>query len=188
MQQQSGKEPLDRREDERPEQYELSRLPTAHAPQATETPPSTNVEEADHAIEATLPVRRWALPFASVFRHVPVSSARDHLANERVCLAYIRTSAATANIAVAVLQLYRLKHVPPPAGKLSDYDIGVPLGAVLLVLAIIVAITGATRFFVCQSAMVRDRIVGSGLVVVIFTAIEALVSQCSSSWLTVHCR
>ncbi|KAL2423651.1 hypothetical protein ABEF95_000972 [Exophiala dermatitidis] len=122
-----------------------------------------------------LKMKRNSTNISTIF-DIPLSHARDHLANERVFLAYIRTSATIANLAVVILQLYRLKHNPPPHGKLSDYAIGVPVAAASLVTAVIVAIVGAWRFFVCQNAMAESRIIGSGAVVVVLTALTAAVN------------
>jgi putative membrane protein len=104
-------------------------------------------------------------------------AARDHLANERVFLAYIRTASALANFAVAILQLYRLQHNPVPRAKLTDYDLGIPLATVTLVLAIAVTVAGVWRFFACQNAMaLREQIVTSGTVVLVFIPVSILVS------------
>ncbi|KIW81554.1 hypothetical protein Z517_04580 [Fonsecaea pedrosoi CBS 271.37] len=120
--------------------------------------------------------RTWGHLFSWAFHHVPLRAARDHLANERVFLGYIRTSSALANFAITILQLYRLKHDPVPAGKLSDYDLGIPLAVVTLVIGIAVTLAGAWRFFACQHAMAQKKqIVTSGLVVLVFIPAVALL-------------
>jgi uncharacterized membrane protein YidH (DUF202 family) len=116
------------------------------------------------------------ITFWSIAPSVPSVTARDHLATERVFLAYIRTSNAFANFAVVILQLYRLKGSPSLTGGLSDYDLGIPLSVVSLSFGVIVAIVGAVRFFRCQKAMLRKRVLGSGLIVNIFSAASCLVS------------
>jgi len=156
------------------EQHELKDLRTAESQQnATGTVDESSVTNASSRDQDCQRARIRSL---SRSRYVPIPAARDHLANERVFLAYIRTSSAFANFAVAILQLYRLKHSAAPAGKLGDYDLGVPLATATLVIAIILAITGAARFFICENVMLQKRIVGSGSVVVVFIAITSLVS------------
>ncbi|KAK4941012.1 hypothetical protein LTR10_018932 [Elasticomyces elasticus] len=155
------------------EQHELKDLRTAQSPQ---NPPGI-VDDSSITSASTRGQHRQRsrIRLLSRSRYVPIPAARDHLANERVFLAYIRTSSAFANFAVAILQLYRLKHSSAPPGKLGDYDLGVPLATATLVIAIIVAITGAARFFICEDAMLQKRIVGSGSVVVILIAVTSLL-------------
>ncbi|KAL2395248.1 hypothetical protein ABEF93_002723 [Exophiala dermatitidis] len=157
------------------QQYELSRLSSRGSVPAERTSrlPDTNVPKKRTAAVRSTIWKSLPVPSLAIFDDIPLSHARDHLANERVFLAYIRTSATIANLAVVILQLYRLKHNPPPHGKLSDYAMGVPVAAASLVIAIIVAIVGAWRFFVCQNVMAKSRIVGSWGVVVVLTALTA---------------
>lgn len=119
----------------------------------------------------------WKISIASPSIDVRLSSARDHLANERVFLAYFRTSSALATFAVVLVQLYRLKHDPPQPGVLSGYNIGIPLASIILVMAMLVTLLGTVRFFSCQKSIAASRIVGSGQVVSLFTAITMLVSH-----------
>ncbi|KIY02111.1 uncharacterized protein Z520_02249 [Fonsecaea multimorphosa CBS 102226] len=116
------------------------------------------------------PWRTWTKSLSPLFtHHVPLRAARDHLANERVFLGYIRTSSALANFAITILQLYRLKHDPVPRGILSDYDLGIPFAVVTLVIGVAITLAGAWRFFACQSAMAqRKQIATSGWVVLVF--------------------
>lgn len=119
----------------------------------------------------------WKISIVSPSIDVRLSSARDHLANERVFLAYFRTSSALATFAVVLVQLYRLKHDPPPPGVLSGYDIGIPLASIILVMAMLVTLLGTARFFICQKSIAASRIVGSGQVVSLFTAATTMVSH-----------
>ncbi len=121
-----------------------------------------------------------SVTFWSIAPSIPHTSARDHLANERVFLAYIRTSNAFANFAVVILQLYRLKGSLNLTGALSDYVLGIPLAAVALSFATVLAIVGAVRFFQCQKAMLGGRVLGCGLIVNVFFVGSSLVSlRCS---------
>ncbi|KAI1621109.1 hypothetical protein EDD37DRAFT_639828 [Exophiala viscosa] len=155
------------------EQHELKDLRSA---QSLQNAPGTNDDSSVNNAPSRGPDRLRARSRSlSRSRYVPIPAARDHLANERVFLAYIRTSSAFANFGVAILQLYRLKHSAAPAGKLGDYILGVPLATATLLIAIILAITGAARFFICENAMLQKRIVGSGSVVVVFIILTALL-------------
>ncbi|OAL39945.1 hypothetical protein AYO20_00858 [Fonsecaea nubica] len=155
-------------------QYEEHELNTL---QRETTRADTLANASPTSTETHEPQRRtWRHLFPGIFHHVPLRAARDHLANERVFLGYIRTSSALANFAITILQLYRLKHDPVPAGKLSDYDLGIPLAVVTLVIGLAITLAGAWRFFACQRAMAQKKqIVTSGLVVLVFIPVVALL-------------
>lgn len=123
--------------------------------------------------------KRLGLSRGPHIHRVPMKAARDHLANERVFLAYVRTGCALANFAIAILQLYRLNERPAPNGALSDYDLGIPFAALTLFLAIAVTLAGTWRFFVCQDAMARKKeIVTSGTAVSVLIPLTVLVGCC----------
>lgn len=162
------------RDGEAPEQHEMDRLANAVEPlEADETDNAADGPDAAVPVPSGTGFKLSSLP-RSVY--IPPSSARDHLANERVFLGYIRTSSAFANFAVVILQLYRLNRSSAPADRLSDFDLGIPFATATLVIGTSVALIGAARFFICQNAMIRGRAIGSGLVVVIFIAATSLVS------------
>ncbi|EXJ62217.1 hypothetical protein A1O7_02650 [Cladophialophora yegresii CBS 114405] len=152
------------------EEFELDGFGNA-THQATVARPSTPTlgsTPREHRSNTRSASRKW-LTLPSYDRHVPTKAARDHLANERVFLGYIRTASALANFAITALQLYRLQHHPVPQGKLSDYDLGIPVASATLIIAVAVAIAGVWRFFSCQNAMaLRKQIVTSGIVVLVF--------------------
>ena len=182
MDPQDPEERLDKTREQH-EDYELDQLGTSSTrrdPADGDSTSSANAKS-EKSIRSRLAV---LIPVLSV----PESAARDHLANERVLLAYIRTSSALANFAVVIVQLYRLKHDPPPPGVLSDYSFGVPLAVVTLIMAMVVSCVGAVRFFLCQKAMSEEKIVGSGTMVVGFGAGAALVSSPigESDWPSTH--
>ncbi|KEF53206.1 uncharacterized protein A1O9_10654 [Exophiala aquamarina CBS 119918] len=154
--------------------HEMDIFQTPHNPTAmTEVAP-----DAQARVESTkyIPLGPWRISLASPRLDAPLSSARDHLANERVFLAYFRTSSALATFAVVVLQLYRLGHTSPPPGVLSDYKIGVPLASTVLIMAILMMAFGAARFFGCQNSIVTSRIVSSGQITSLFTIMMVAVS------------
>ena len=163
------------REGQSTEEYELDSFEASPNPPTAEPSIIPATEDKDKNSKTLRgAVKSIARPFH--IHYVPISAARDHLANERVFLGYIRTASALANFAVTILQLYRLKHDPAPKGKLSDYDLGVPLATTTLLIAATVALAGTWRFFACQDAMaLRNQIETSGRVVWVFTPLMALV-------------
>ncbi|KAL8720557.1 MAG: hypothetical protein Q9225_002603 [Loekoesia sp. 1 TL-2023] len=87
------------------------------------------------------------------------SVARDHLALERTFLAWLRTSLAFASIGIAITQLFRLNTTISEREGLSPADpgntyhlrqVGKPLGATFLGIAIIMLLVGARRYFESQ--------------------------------------
>ena len=112
---------------------------------------------------------------------VPQKSNRDHFgalysghaiknlidtitALERTFLAYIRTSTVIAMQGVLVAQLFRLQRPPERANShhLSFYEVGIPLSVACHIVAIIVALVGAVRFFRQQNAVVRGKVHAGG--------------------------
>ncbi|OAP56088.1 hypothetical protein AYL99_09267 [Fonsecaea erecta] len=167
-----------RRNGEQHEQPEEHELHTLRRETAQAGPPPDAVPSRTSSRESR--ERKWRTwtryLFPASIHHVPLRAARDHLANERVFLGYIRTSSALANFAITILQLYRLKHDPVPPGELSDYNLGIPLAVVTLVIGFAITLVGAWRFFACQSAMAqRKQIVTSGWVVLVFMPVVALL-------------
>ncbi|KAF9432630.1 hypothetical protein BGZ76_010531 [Entomortierella beljakovae] len=66
------------------------------------------------------------------------SIARDHLANERTYLAWLRTSLSLITVGVAVTQLFRLQTNDSKGGLISVSDMGRPLGGSFIALGILV--------------------------------------------------
>ncbi|ORY73683.1 hypothetical protein BCR37DRAFT_230794 [Protomyces lactucae-debilis] len=98
------------------------------------------------------------------------SVARDHLANERTFLAWLRTSLSFASAGVAVTQFLRLdtsKNASEDAQKQLQQlrRIGKPAGASLIAIAMLVILGGASRYFTVQQALRRDRFPVSRLLV-----------------------
>jgi len=82
--------------------------------------------------------------------------ARDHLASERTYLAYVRTSLACASAGVALVQLFTLT----ASGSVENSGINLskfakPLGAAIIIFALIILAVGSFRYFSTQSALVR---------------------------------
>jgi uncharacterized membrane protein YidH (DUF202 family) len=90
------------------------------------------------------------------------SVARDHLANERTYLAWLRTSLSFASAGVAVTQLLRLdtskNRSDEAQRKLQQLRrIGKPAGATLIAIAMLVIAGGALRYFAVQQALQRSK-------------------------------
>ncbi|TKA77034.1 hypothetical protein B0A49_02317 [Cryomyces minteri] len=84
---------------------------------------------------------------------VPHADCRDHLANERTFLAYLRTSLTLSMIGVTVAQLFRIQHAPSPSPVFGYFVLGKPLAAVFEAAAILMTLLGAYRSWRQQNAM-----------------------------------
>lgn len=123
---------------------------------------------------------RWWL--RNVFLSVPHQACRDHLANERTVLSYIRTAQAFAQLGVVIAQLLRLQN-----SSISDrsfFDVSLPLAGIFIASAIVVSILGCSRFFNWQRVLVRGQAVSSGwemLTVFCLTAAVSFANACETS-------
>ncbi|RIA80747.1 hypothetical protein C1645_791923 [Glomus cerebriforme] len=101
------------------------------------------------------------------------SVARDHLANERTFLAWLRTSLSFISIGVAITQLFRLNRSDQRA---NEYDkSGKFLGIVFIILGIVFLSFGITRYFHSQYLMTKGYFPASRGSVVIGTMLTILV-------------
>ncbi|KAF7155458.1 hypothetical protein CNMCM5623_007529 [Aspergillus felis] len=89
---------------------------------------------------------------------VPQKSNRDHFALERTFLAYIRTSITVAMQGVLIAQLFRLQSTTADVARLSYYTAGIPLAVTCHVIAILIALIGAHRFWRQQSAVAHGKV------------------------------
>ena len=102
----------------------------------------------------------WFYPpslFPSTLGELTSGSADN---SERTYLAWLRTSLAFASIGIAITQLFRLNTtitdregltpVPTPPGTLRLRQVGKPLGATFLAIAIVVLVVGVRRYFESQ--------------------------------------
>ncbi|CAE6449786.1 hypothetical protein ACGC1H_005588 [Rhizoctonia solani] len=88
------------------------------------------------------------------------SVARDHLANERTWLAYVRTSLAIASTGVALVQLFTIAAQQPTGTVLIGAKLqrfARPLGAVIVVIGMAVLTLGVTRYFRVQHALTLNK-------------------------------
>ncbi|KAH7337049.1 hypothetical protein B0J17DRAFT_574079 [Rhizoctonia solani] len=88
------------------------------------------------------------------------SVARDHLANERTWLAYVRTSLAIASTGVALVQLFTIAAQQPTGTVLIGAKLqrfARPLGAVIVVIGMAVLALGVNRYFRIQHALTLNK-------------------------------
>ncbi|KAJ2613260.1 hypothetical protein H4S08_002303 [Coemansia sp. RSA 1365] len=91
------------------------------------------------------------------------SVARDHLANERTYLAWIRTSLSLVTVGVAIRQLYRMTiDLGDDANATSDTTAGDPLagkvlGVCFVALGMAFVFVGLYRYFHSQLLMTKGK-------------------------------
>ncbi|CAL8575538.1 hypothetical protein XPA_001457 [Xanthoria parietina] len=109
------------------------------------------------------------------------SVARDHLALERTFLAWLRTSLAFASIGIAITQLFRLNTTisrreglePELGGSYRLRQVGKPLGATFMGIAILILIVGGRRYFESQYWIIRGKFPASRGSIFLVTLIAA---------------
>lgn len=107
------------------------------------------------------------------------SVARDHLANERTFLAWLRTSLAFASIGVAVTQFFRLSlskmdHNKPEPVLLRR--LSTALGSLFVAVALVIMVFGVTRYFSTQYYLQKGQFPVSKITIIMsffFTLILA---------------
>lgn len=102
-------------------------------------------------------------------------SCRDHLANERTFLAWLRTSLALSMIGIFTTQLFTLQSAHLPDMNLSFFVLGVPLGSVCQAAALVNTIVGAYRFWRLQTAMAKGQACAGGWEILLVSAMITLV-------------
>ncbi|RHZ89936.1 hypothetical protein Glove_9g281 [Diversispora epigaea] len=99
------------------------------------------------------------------------SVARDHLANERTFLAWLRTSLSFISIGVAITQLFRLTSIDKSHG--GD-KLGKPLGISFIILGSVFLTFGIYRYFHSQYLMTCGQFPASRGSVIIGTILTML--------------
>lgn len=80
--------------------------------------------------------------------------ARDHMANERTFLAWLRTSLSLTTIGIGIVQLFKLQL----KGEYEEMTkFGKPIGAGFFLLGILVLLFGCYRFFNVQALLLQDK-------------------------------
>ncbi|KAJ1835709.1 hypothetical protein IWW55_002326 [Coemansia sp. RSA 2706] len=91
------------------------------------------------------------------------SVARDHLANERTYLAWVRTSLSMVTVGVAIRQLYRVSIDlggdvdPTDDSSMSDPLAGKVLGVSFVGLGMAFVFVGLYRYFHSQTLMTKGK-------------------------------
>lgn len=97
----------------------------------------------------------------SLNARVPPSASRDHLANERTFLGWVRTSLSLAMLGTVIAQLFRLQPTTAPR-PFGFYHLGVPLASTCHAAALLTILVGAQRYRMQQNAMLVGRIQVAG--------------------------
>ena len=83
-------------------------------------------------------------------------------ANERTFLGFVRTAQAFSMTGIYVAQLMRLQHSPTPTKTIGFFAVGVPLSCICQIIAMIVTVIGAFRFFKIQNNLALNWAVSGG--------------------------
>jgi uncharacterized membrane protein YidH (DUF202 family) len=106
------------------------------------------------------------------------SVARDHLALERTFLAWLRTSLGFASIGIAITQLFRLNagvRADNPKGYQTMRDMGKPLGATFIGIAIMVLLIGVNRYYESQGWLLKGKFPASRGSIFLLTLVACLL-------------
>ena len=109
------------------------------------------------------------------------SIARDHLANERTYLAWLRTSLSLITVGVAVTQLFRLQTADPghPNQLIKVSEMGRPLGGSFIALGMLFLWLGTSRYFHNQSVLSYGQFPASrGSVILATITVLAILLAC----------
>lgn len=145
--------------------------------------PATDTEHsATHDSPSLVPPNRYGKIISFWQRHITISAsasaARDHLANERTALSYIRSAQAFAITGVVISQLLRILHAPNPNPTFGFFVVSIPLAAVCHAMALVVTVIGCWRFLHWQSALSRGDALSSGWEFLIVFGLTGLILLC----------
>ncbi|ORZ00710.1 hypothetical protein BCR43DRAFT_485671 [Syncephalastrum racemosum] len=110
---------------------------------------------------------------ASLYLENTGSVARDHLANERTFLAWLRTSLSTISVGVGITQLFRLDRAVEHDPTLRT--LGKPVGLLFIIMAMLFLVFAFVRYFHSQTTMTKGYFPATRGTV-LFTAILSLLS------------
>jgi len=135
-----------------------------------------------HPISCPISYIHISVPFV---HHTPIhhTPPPNPLPTERTFLAWLRTSLSFASIGVAVTQLFRLNTaITPPGTPPSSApaahlrQVGKPLGATFIAIAILVLFVGFHRYFEAQHYVIRGKFPASrGSVIFVSLIAAALI-------------
>ncbi|KAG2230182.1 hypothetical protein INT48_000410 [Thamnidium elegans] len=164
------------REIEDDEYFQPERCPTRETTGEDKEDRELRTKQTRSNINGIAYVQRWESFFDlfsfSLYLENNVAVARDHLANERTYLAWVRTSLSTISIGVAITQLFRLDKDmfkdPEIAEEMAS--IGRPLGVSFVVIGIFYMIFALIRYFHSQVAMTKGYFPASRGIIIVSSA------------------
>ncbi|KAK3809471.1 MAG: hypothetical protein J3Q66DRAFT_288203 [Benniella sp.] len=108
------------------------------------------------------------------------SIARDHLANERTFLAWLRSSLSLITVGVAITQLFRLQTNSSGGGKVDKVtELGRPIGGSFVALGILFLWLGTSRYFHSQNVLSYGQFPASrGSVIIATVTVMAVLLAC----------
>lgn len=114
----------------------------------------------------------WFGKVRSLYLENKGTVARDHLANERTFLAWLRTSLSFISLGIGVTQLFRLNS---KSGS-GVHEYGKPLGAIFIILGIATLLLGFSRFFHVQALLTKNHFPATRLSILsLIVAVVALI-------------
>jgi uncharacterized membrane protein YidH (DUF202 family) len=120
-----------------------------------------------------------ALPFYAPLLFPNVSSnARDHCANERTFLSWLRISVYLAVVSIAILINFHLKHQPTPLEKKVSF----PLGIAFWIISLACLVNGFANYMRTVAKYARRRaLVQSGIKTqIVFGVVAiAIIAACA---------
>ncbi|RCK55155.1 hypothetical protein Cantr_04484 [Candida viswanathii] len=102
------------------------------------------------------------------------SVARDHMANERTLLSWLRTALTFLTFGVGFLQFYRMEIKTPNTtmeGKIIE-RLSRPIGILCVVLSVTTVCFGSFRYFQVQNALLIDNYPATRLTIVVLILIN----------------
>ncbi|ORE11345.1 hypothetical protein BCV72DRAFT_197932 [Rhizopus microsporus var. microsporus] len=124
---------------------------------------STVTDDTNHREEQVSCIEKYIDLFStSLYLENTLAVARDHLANERTFLAWVRTSLSTISAGVAVTQLFRLD---------KENNSGRFLGMAFVVIGILYMMFACLRYFHTQTSMTKGYFPASRSIILITSTV-----------------